>query len=89
MTALREQEKILKEQRQKRIVPIITAMGSATSAKVDGTDAHFKISYKPSKPKKTVDLEKLENEYNSVYRDVVSVAAEGARPFKVKEVTTA
>ena len=89
LAALREQEKILKEQRQKRIVPIITAMGSATSAKVDGTDAHFKISYNPSKPKKTVDLEKLENEYNSVYRDVVSVAAEGARPFKVKEVTTA
>lgn len=86
LSSLREQEKILKEQRQKRMVPIITSMGSATSASVEDASCRYAISYKSSKAKKSVDLEKLENEYNSVYQEVVHVAAEGARPFKVREV---
>lgn len=89
LSTIREQERILKEQRQKRIIPVIAAMGSATAAKVDDLNSCFKISYKPSKPKKSIDLEKLENEHNAVYRDVVYTPAEGSRPFKVKEVATA
>ena len=88
LSTLNEQVKILKNERQKRMLPIVSAMGATTMAQITDGNETFEISYKPSKAKKNVDLERLEKEYNSVYREIVSTPAEGARPFRVKEVAT-
>lgn len=84
LAALRDQEKILKGQRERRIVPVVNLMGSAPYAALrDGSTEYF-VTYKPMAPRKTVDTERLKNEYASVYDEVVSVPEEGSRPFKIK-----
>lgn len=87
LSRLREEIRILEEQRKKRMVPIVVAMGTAVVGEVSDGTSRFRISYKPQKPKVSVDMERLENEFHSVYEQVVSVPVEGIRPFKIKEIS--
>lgn len=87
LTALNEKKKILEEQKQKLCIPLVSTLGSTTTAYVDnGCDQAFAITYKPEKPRVSIDKDLLEREYPDVYNQVVHIPAEGPRPVKIKPV---
>lgn len=84
LAAIRERERTLKKVREQYMVPVVEALGSSTSGVATNGSVTFELSYKPTKPRATIDTERLKNEYYSVYRELVKIPAEGSRPLKVK-----
>lgn len=84
--SLNNEIKILEDIKNRRMIPLIQAIGDGTKAIVsDGTTA-YEITYSPRIGRKTMDFDRFRMDYPDLYAQYVSQKKIGSRPMLIKEV---